>query len=353
MSTPAQCDVFTEVINDLMQELHALPYSTDIIYRLLRKNLSSPILAHIHHLSFSKLTSRSIDVILQALAKMPHLNSLSLSRCGLHPTQFKELFTQCPSLSNLQSLDLSWVAELASDDLLLLSQSTTSTSLTSLNFERCKLTASRTAAAAMPKPPKVDLDDPYAWKTPDAVVVPPKDSGGLIALLSSPVVKNLEHLNLSHTDIGDNSVAIALATSPYLTNLASLDLTYASFKTAGFTALAATTTLSNITHLNLSWLGSLGHDAIAELFSSASLLPTKLQSLNLDNHNISLPSLEVILEASPYLTELSLKGSRLRAEGIRSIAAHSSNLTKLNLSDCGLEEEGYAVLAESKKTKEI
>jgi hypothetical protein len=96
----------------------------------------------------------------------------------------------------------------------------------------------------------------------------------------------------------------------------------------------------------------LGVTCIAQLFSPSSILPKKLQSLNLSNTNITLSSLEVVLKASPHLTELILDtgfdwffdmGPAVPAL----IATSAPNLTKLDLSHCNLTNEGYSALAAS------
>jgi hypothetical protein len=332
MSRTDPSAIFTEVVNAMMQELHAVPRTNNTILFLLSNNLNSPILPEIQHLSLSSLDASQMTGLVPALSKMPGLTSLALPRCDISPNSIRFLVTQCPALANLQSLDLSDVRALKSEDLLLLSQTTTLTKLTSLNLRGCKVTSSRAAASSQngDGSPRIDSDS------------------GPIALFSSPVVKNLTHLNLGYSGIiSDSLVYNAIATSPFLSNLVSLDLVRAPLNQHAVAALAASTTLTNLTHLNLSWT-SLGDELITKLLSPPSRLAKKLQSINLRSVNLTLSSLQVIFQASPHLTELILDGNdRLGSEGVEFIATHMSNLTKLDLASCKIGNQGYAALAAS------
>jgi hypothetical protein len=210
-----------------------------------------------------------------------------------------------------------------------LAQTTALTNLTSLNFSGCGIARARADAG------------------PSQCEQGPKDSNGLVSLLSSPVVKNLTHLNLGYAGITDPLVYTTIATTPHLSNLVSLELSANRISSAAVVALAASTTLINITHLNLFW-NALGDELIAQLFSPPSLLATKLQALNLGHTNITVSSLQVLSQASPHLTELILNGNdKLGPEGAAFIAAHMPNLTKLDLAFCNIEDEGYTALAAS------
>jgi hypothetical protein len=341
MSTPTHDDVFASVVNDMMMELHPLAHSTTTIHRLLVNNIDSPVLTAIQHMSLSNLSTKQMAGLLPALEKMINLTSLQLPSCDASPDQLKFLFTECTALSKLQSFDLSHAEELMSQDLSLLSQSTTLTNLTSLNFSGCDLTASHISAA-----PENGFDggaDSASEEEPE----PPTDSSGLIALLSSPVVKNLTHLNLGRTRIRDPLVHIAIATSPHLSNLVWLDLSGGNLRPDAAKALAASTTLVNITHFNLTD-AFFGDESLAQLFAPPSLLATKLQSLDISNTYITVSSLQVLQKACPHLVELILKHNRqLGPDGVAFIATHMPNLTKLGLSVCNIADEGYAALAAS------
>jgi hypothetical protein len=307
-----------------MGELYPLAYSTDILFHLITNNINSPVLAEIQYLSLSKLNTKQMATLLPALAKMIDLTSLALPQCKPTPDHFKFIFTECPALSKLQSLDFEAMENLMSEDLHLLSQSTTLINLTSLNLRSSNATISR-------------VED-QGWPT--------KDASGLIALLSSPVVKNLTHSRFGCTSFDDPRVFIAIATSPFLSNIVSRDLSENLIRPASVAALAASTTLTNLTHLNLSWT-YLGDDLIAQLFSPPSLLATKLQCLNLTRSDMTVSSLEVVLKACPSLTELILESNSLGSTGAALVAASMPKLIKLNLAGCNIGDDGYAALAAS------
>jgi hypothetical protein len=320
MSTPTSNDVFPEVVNDLMQELHQLSLSTQTIFQLITNNTNSHVLAEIQHLSLSKLDAKQMATLLPALAKMTGLTSLTLSESKPSPAHLKFLFTKCPALSKLQSLDLTNSIKVDSNALKQLSTSTNLVNLTSLNFHRCSNISSGNSTT---------------------------DSGGLIALLSSPVVKNLAHLDLGYTRITVPAIFTTLAASPHLSNLVSLNLSASKIGPDAVAALAASTILSNLIHLNLSqtWLND---NLLAQLFSPPSVLGQKLQSLNLSRTNITVSSLKVVLKACPHLTELILEwNEQFGPTEVAFIATHMPNLTKLNLTGRALRNGGYATLAGS------
>jgi hypothetical protein len=416
MSAPIHNDLFTEVVNSLMEELYPLPYGRNIILSLLAKNLDSPILPEIHRLSLPKFNTKRVASLLPALAKMSSLTSLALPYCAASPDHIKFLFTECPALSKLQSLDLTSVKELKSEDLHLLSQSTTLANLTSLNLTGCSTTIARapvsrhnsdgfvgfgsfggTAAllsqtdedddglgeddeddydADEDEDPEedheydADYDDYYDADNYDAKNDydhyggdndEDEDSSGLIALLSSPVLKNLTHLDLGNARLTTQAF-IALATSPHLTNLLFLNLSNNMINADVVASLAASVTLTNLTHINLANI-FLGDKFLTQLFSPPSLLAKKLQSLdigcrsinssfyravNSDHFNITISSLGVLLKASPHLNELILAGNYcLGAKAAKLIAANMPNLTKLDLHRCGVSNEGITALATS------
>jgi hypothetical protein len=136
MSAPTSDDVFADVVNCMIKELHALPHSATIIHLVIH-NVDSPVLAEIQHLSLAKLSTNQMTALLPVLAKMTSLTSLALPKCELSPDHFKFLFTECPAISDLESLDLSGMKQLKSEDLELFSKSTTLTNLTSLNLRNC------------------------------------------------------------------------------------------------------------------------------------------------------------------------------------------------------------------------
>jgi hypothetical protein len=317
----AQSNAFTDVVNDLMKELHPLPHSTPTIHHLVTNNFNSPVLAEIQQLSLSKLNTSQMATLLPALGQMTGLSSLALPECTPSSKSLKFLFTECPALSKLQSFDLRGVKELYSQDLSLLSQSTTLTTLTSLQLRGCSnIMRCRVAF---------------------------RDSSGLIALFTSPVVQNLTHLSLCNDFIDDPEVCIALATSPHLTNLTSLDLNGDKITAKDATALAASTTLINLTDLKLT--GSFLYDSsIIPLFSPPSLRAKKLQSLDLASARMTVSFLRVLLSASPHLTSLSLASNeKLGDAGAAFIAKSMPNLTKLDLTGCNIGDEGYAALTAS------
>jgi Ran GTPase-activating protein (RanGAP) involved in mRNA processing and transport len=112
------------------------------------------------------------------------------------------------------------------------------------------------------------------------------------------------------------------------------------------TALAASTTLSNLTHVNLSgtWLND---KEISQLLSPLSILAQKLQSVNLSKGHATGASLRVLSNASPHLTELVLDENDIGPAGAEFIATRMPNLTTLHLRYCGIEDEGYTLLAAS------
>jgi hypothetical protein len=335
-------DVFTEVINDLLKELSPLPHSSQTILGLLTNNLDSPVLAKIQHLSLSQLNVNQMATLLPALAQMTSLISLALTYCDASPDHFKFIFTECSALSKLQSLDLRGVRQLMSEDFQLLSQSTTITNLTSLNLTGCEnIFSSRATTSPQSGPGFAGFgsfgDNP--------------GSGGLAALLSSPVVKNLTHLHLRvfHIKGPDLLPYDTIAQSPFLSNLVSLDLAgHSPDKVKFVTAFAASTTLTNLTHLSLPQ-AQLRDDLVAQLLSPPSLLAKKLRSINLGDANITVRSLQVLLDASPHLTELVLttRSWDLRSAGVQFIATNMPNLTKLDLSFCKIADDGCAALAAS------
>jgi hypothetical protein len=169
----------------------------------------------------------------------------------------------------------------------------------------------------------------------------------LVALLSSPILQNLTHLDLANANIDEVLVYTTIATSPYLSNLVSLDLSGNQITAEGIAALAASTTLTNLTRLNVSH-NPLDNQLVAQLFSPPSVLGKKLQSINLGSANITVSALQVLLQASPHLSELVLDGNhQLGPAGAALVATNMPNLVKLNLSGCSIENEGYTTLATS------
>jgi hypothetical protein len=134
----------------------------------------------------------------------------------------------------------------------------------------------------------------------------------LIALLTSSIVKNFTHLHLGDTYIDHPEVCIALATSPRLTNLTSLDLSGHKITSKEVAALAASTTLINLTDLNL-YATHLGDELITQLFSLAntldgirticSLTTTTVNGVEFDINKLE--KQETILNSIPALEILS------------------------------------------------
>jgi Leucine-rich repeat (LRR) protein len=319
MAPSAHRDVFRDVVNDLMKELHALSLGTSTIYLLLVNNVNSPVLAEIEELSLTRLDANQVSTLPPVLAKLTGLISLGLPLCPVTPDHLNFIFMECPALSNLQSLNLCG-AEVMSEELLVLSRSTTLTNLTSLNLSGCKSNTSRVAASKVNRSIAVALGKAA------------QDSTGLVAFLSSPVVRHLTHLDLTYTHTRDPLVH-AIATSPFLSNLTSLKLSANDITLAAVSALASSTTLSNLTHLNLSnnyhlW----GVDSSADYPPSLCPIPQKLRSLNLSHTHMDASSLRLLPKGSPHLTELRLKGNRnLGPAAVTWVSAHLPNLTKLDL----------------------
>jgi Ran GTPase-activating protein (RanGAP) involved in mRNA processing and transport len=395
-----------------MGELSPLAHGTDTIYRLIANNLDSPVLTVIQHLSLSKLNTTQMAALLPALAKMTGLTSLLLPQCQASPDHLKFLFTQCPALSKLQSLGLRYVGQLRSEDLLVLSRSTTLTRLTSLNLSGCQLTTSRAAAdpqndngvvtsdrfdnvegqTSDPNDRDVETDSLFTAIGSDATN--PNDGGieaesnnadvdlsggesdfeakatgfyhgdfhhtdanndddagcsGLVALLLSPVVQNLTHLDLSRTYFVNPLILMTIATSPFLSNLVFLDISQTKVNADAVAALASSTTLIQLTHLRL------GDVALSpQLFSQPSRLTKNLQSIDLSNTFMTGSSLKDLITASPHLTELILAGNKfIGAAGAKLIATHMPTLTKLDLSLCYIGADGYQGLAESNTLKNL
>jgi hypothetical protein len=251
-----------------------------------------------------------MKALLPTLGKMTSLTSLGLSECQLSPEHFKFIFTECSALSKLQSLDLREQMSL---------KSTTLTNLTSLSLQHC-----------------YSLGTYYPTQGPAP--------NGLVALLSSPVVQYLTHLNLSYTPT-DGLSHITIATSPFLSNLVSLELTGCNFSPDAVAPEVASTTLTKLTRLNLS-SNPLGDRLIAQLFSSPPLFATNLQSINLGSTKMTGTSLAVVLKACPHLRELIIAGNiEMGAAEVALIAASMSNLTKLDLFGWDIANEGYVALA--------
>jgi Ran GTPase-activating protein (RanGAP) involved in mRNA processing and transport len=356
MSETAHSNIFTEVVNELMQELHALPHSTDIIRRLLaKKNMKSPVVPQIQHLSLSGLTSAKMDALAYSIARLSGLQTLTLSSCELDDEYLKFLFTH-PALSNLQSLTVCDAEKLMSRDLHLLSQSSTLTNLTSLTLQDC------CSLMFLLYPPPESCGDGFSgfgsfgeesdndWDDWDEEEE--EDESGLVALLSSPILENLTHLDLSHNSIDDSIIFKTIASSQYLSNLVSLNLSHHDslcfLSSSAAKAFAKSTILGNITHLDLSHC-ELNDEWVAKVFTPHSPLAQKLQSLNLSNNiSLTVSSLQVLLKACPHLTELNLAGNFLvRPAGAALIATSMPKLTKLNLTGCRISDEGYAALAAS------
>jgi Leucine-rich repeat (LRR) protein len=177
-----------------------------------------------------------------------------------------------------------------------------------------------------------------------------KRNGGVVVvrlLSSSPVVKNLTHLDLGRARITAPEVLTTIATSPHLSNLVSLDLFNNKVDSDTATSFAASTTLTNLTHLALS--GDVVDDEfIAQLFSTSSPISSKLRSFSLTGTKTTVSSLEVLLKACPYLTELIIAmNAAFGPAETTFIATQMPNLTKLELSHCTLSGPDYAILAAS------
>jgi hypothetical protein len=333
MSAPIHSDVFADVINSLMQELHPLARSFDTIFHLLAHNTNSPVLAEIQQLSLSWLNAKKMAALLPAFTKMVQLTSLSLTWCKFSPNHLQFLFTECPALSKLQFLSVER-AMVSSQDLLLLSQSTTITNLTSLSLKGCSITESRGNSQSH------GFSSFGGFSSGTST-----DSHALAVLFSSPVVKNIAHLDLHYINITPE-VFMTIATSPHLTKL---DLSYCYIGNEGYAALAASTALTNLRELKLSNNYLLEPAAIIALVNSPVMANVTHLDLTKTHRG---PEVLAAIAKSPSMSKLQhlrVEDNAIGNEGVIALAQSTTltNLTSLDLTSNRISSVGINALCTS------
>jgi uncharacterized protein (TIGR02996 family) len=148
----------------------------------------------------------------------------------------------------------------------------------------------------------------------------------LAALLKSPTLEGLEHLDLNGNDLGDEGVR-ALAECPHLSGLKGLHLNRNKVGDAGVQALAADAYLASLTFLELSG-NEIGDEGARALAESPHL--TRLRELHLGSNKVGDAGARA-LAASAHLAglaELVLYVNEIGAAGARALVG-SPYLQKL------------------------
>jgi uncharacterized protein (TIGR02996 family) len=163
------------------------------------------------------------------------------------------------------------------------------------------------------------------------------------ALGGSPHVGRLKGLHLPRNGLTDAAVD-ALAAGRF-GQLTTLDLSENEIGPAGAHTLAAAANLTGLTTLRMQ-ANSLGPDGAAAILTSTRLV--NLTALDLARTQCALASLEGIPPLSHQWTVLNLAGNDLGDQGVRHLCGWPlTGLRTLDLSRCGIGDEGAAALADS------
>lgn len=172
----------------------------------------------------------------------------------------------------------------------------------------------------------------------------PLDAAGMRELAASPHLGRLDCLMLYRNNLGDAGVA-ALAAAPWLAGLRMLTLGNNGLSASAVEALVAAGQLERLATLHLGG-NDLGDPAMALLAGCASL--RRLTTLSLTNCRIGVGGVEALCAATfRGLLSLDIDRNPFGPTGAAAVARLSqlNRLIALNLSNCGLGDEGvYALL---------
>jgi hypothetical protein len=174
---------------------------------------------------------------------------------------------------------------------------------------------------------------------------------GMETLSSSPALANLRHLDVRGCTITAEGVR-ALASSPHLGRLETLDLAGNSLGEAGWIALAEATGLPALTSLSL---GSTKPTAAGLARFVRSPLAARLRRLELPSNQLDGAALQPFVASGlAGLKDLRLDWNPIGDEGARALArAPFRGLVRLDLANCGVEDDGIRALVESPAFPEL
>jgi hypothetical protein len=241
------------------------------------------------NLSDTNITASSLKVMLKAC---PQLTELILDyNEGISPAGVAFIATEMPRLTKL-SLDS---CVIKNDGFAALATSTTLTNLRHLNLTWNQTYAGLQSIIALINSPIVanltHLDLTGTNKGPEV----------LVAIAQSPALSNLQHLKFSNNQTGDKAI-IELSQSTTLTSLISLDLGHNHIGPSGFKALCTSPVVAKLTSLNLNYNKDLGNSVATVLAAPSSTLYS-LTELHLEETGLRDDAVLQLL-ATPNLVQL-------------------------------------------------
>ncbi len=180
------------------------------------------------------------------------------------------------------------------------------------------------------------------------------DDDSIQHLVSSPILANLEELDLSDNEKMGETSARALAASPHFHSLRALKLDKNRLGPVGAEAIAGSERLAKLERLVLS-NNDIGMARLQTMSLTNSFF--RVATLDLSNNHLTAAGLQIIVNhyhgpldpSKVKLRDLNLSNNTLGDDGTRVLAAcrHLEHLRILRLANCGISDEGVRVLAES------
>jgi uncharacterized protein (TIGR02996 family) len=180
------------------------------------------------------------------------------------------------------------------------------------------------------------------------------DDDAIQHLVGSPILANLEELDLSENEKMGEMSARALASSPHLGALRTLELRNNRLGPVGAEAVAGSERLANLQKLVLS-NNDIGIARLQTISRNAGFF--RVPILDLSENKLDAAGLQVILNRNLHpigpqanrLRDLNLRSNPLGDDGMRVLAACRllENLRTLRLVNCQIGDEGVRVLAAS------
>jgi uncharacterized protein (TIGR02996 family) len=180
------------------------------------------------------------------------------------------------------------------------------------------------------------------------------DDEAIQHLVASPILANLEELDLSENEKMGETSARALASTPHLGALRTLDLGNNRLGPVGAEAVVGSERLTNLQKLVLANNG-IGIARLQTLSWNNGFF--RVPILDLSKNYLVAAGLQVVLNRNPGPTEpgsnrlrdLNLSGNPIGDDGTRVLAAcrYLEHLRILRLAGCGIGDEGVRVLASS------
>ncbi len=169
---------------------------------------------------------------------------------------------------------------------------------------------------------------------------------GILGLAKSPGFATLTAIHLGSNDL-DAAAAKALGAMEWVRRLTWLNLQYNKLSDAALDLLAE----GGATH-QLRWL-SLGHNHVARTPSPWMSALRALESLQLNNTNVTATGLEALLAQTPALHTLSVVATDIGDDGARAIAASGRGFKSLALGMTGMTPAGLGAILRSTAVADV